>query len=249
MASGRSRSRIVRLAAAVTKFLVISAAFVGIFLASGYFTMRLALSGRSVSVPDVTGLTVPEAQQQLYKQKLFLESSAERYDDRVEKGRILAQDPPVSAGIKEGRKVKVVTSLGPRVFKIPDLRGQSERAAVLKLQEEGLKVGHVAYTHTNLGALDTVVSQDPQATGESLGEGGVSLLVSKGGRESVYVMPDLRGLAPEKARGLLEPHGIRIGSVRRERGDSGARGTVTRQFPEAGYPVTTGDIVSLVVGE
>src|SRR5262245_56003903 len=136
MPSGPSRSRIASLAVAAAKFLVISVAFIGIFLASGYFTMRLALTGRRISVPDVTGLTVPEAQQQLSRQKLNLESSAERYDDRLEKGRILAQDPPMGAAIKEGRKVKVVTSLGPRVFKIPDLRGQSERAALLKLQEE-----------------------------------------------------------------------------------------------------------------
>ena len=247
--TARHRTGIRRLAAAATKFVVISAAFVAVLLASGYFSMRLALMGRQVTVPDVTGMAVAEAQESLLKKELFMETTAERNDDRVEKGRILAQDPSAGAAIKKYRKVKVVTSLGPRILRVPDLRGQSLRSAQMKLQGEGLRLATVAYAHTLLGDVDVVASQDPLPTGESLGEGGVSLLVSKGAREAVYVMPDLSGRRMEQVRAALQACGLQVGAVRRERGAAAPRGVVTRQYPESGYPVSQGDIVSLVVSD
>jgi serine/threonine-protein kinase len=228
---------------------VVSAAFVAVLVASGYFAMRLVFLGRQVTVPDVTGMAVAEAQETLLNQELFLEPAAERHDDSVETGRILAQEPPAGAGIKKYRKVKVVTSLGPRVFKVPDLRGTSLRSAQITLQGEDLRIGSIAYTHTSLADADVVASQDPPPTGESLGEGGVSLLVSKGPREAVYVMPDLAGRRPEDVRAALESRGLRLGAVRRERSAGAARGAVSRQYPEAGHPVSQGQIVSLVVAD
>jgi serine/threonine-protein kinase len=247
--TARARRGFRRLASAAFKFVLIAIAFVAVLVASGYFTMRLALLGREVAVPDVTGMALSEAQESLSRKELFIETSAERHDDRVEKGRILAQDPPAGAEIKKFRKVKVVTSLGPRTLKVPDLRGLSLRAAQVKLQGEGLRAADVAYAHTLLGDADIVASQDPLPTGESVGEGGVSLLVSRGAREAVYVMPDLAGRQVEEARAVLEAHGVRVGSIRRERRGTQPRGTISRQYPEAGWPIAQGDVVSLVVSD
>jgi len=232
---------------AVVKFVVVSSAFVAVLFASGYFAMRLALLGRQVSVPDVTGMTVAEAEERLSREDLFVEASLERHDDRLEQGRILAQEPSAGSELKKNRKVKVVTSLGPRVFTIPDVRGQSFRAARQGLQNEGLRLGGVAYAHTLASEADVVVSQTPLPSGESLGEEGISLLVSRGPREAVYVMPDLTGLTVDQVRGVFEARGLKIGSVRRERGAFAQRGAITRQYPDAGFPVAAGDTISLGV--
>jgi serine/threonine-protein kinase len=245
----RTRIGLKRLALVVVKFALVSAAFVAVLLGSGYFAMRTALLGRQITVPDVTGMEVAAAQEALQRRELFIEAASERHDDRVEKGRILAQDPPAGASLKKYRKVKVVTSLGPKVFKVPDVRGMSLRSAQIKLQDEGLRTGSLAYAHTLVADADVVVSQDPLPTGESLGEAGVSFLVSKGAREPVYVMPDLTGRRPDEARRALEARGIRVGGVRRERRTWTESGTVSRQYPEAGHPVSRGQIVSLVVGD
>lgn len=249
MASARSRRGARRLAAAAGKFLAIAVLFAAVVIGSGYVTMRWALLGRQVTVPDVTGMTLPEALASLSAEELFLEALGERHDDRLERGRILAQEPPAGAGIKKGRKVKVVTSLGPRVLRVPDLAGQSQRSAAMRLEGEGLRTGRIAYAHTLVGPADTIVSQDPLPSGESLGEGGVSLLVSRGPRRAIYVMPDLGGRRAADVRDVLESHGLRIGSVRRERAGGRERGAITGQYPEPGYPVGTGDVVSLVVAE
>ena len=230
----------------LVKLALLGAAFVVVLLASGYFSMRLALQGRSVTVPDVTGMTSLEAEEALVRSDLFLEVAAEKYDDRLEAGRILAQAPAIGASIKKFRKVKVVTSLGPRVFKIPELSGQLLRSALIGLEGEGLRVGRVVYAHTPIAAADEVVSQDPPPAGESLGHSGVSLLVSKGPRESVYVMPDLSGLDVGEVTGLLRARGLSVGSVSREPHAWLPRGAISRQYPEPGYPVSTGDPITLV---
>jgi len=249
MASARSRRGARRLVAAAAKFVVITVAFVAVLIASAYFSMRWALLGRQFVVPDVTGMTVPEAQETMARQELFLEPGGERHDDRLERGRVLAQEPPAGSSIKKFRKVKVVTSLGPRVFRIPDLTGQSMRSGLMKLESAGLRAGPIAYAHTLLGEADVVIAQDPLPSGESLGEGGVSLLVSKGAREPIYVMPDLAGRRHDVVRSALESRGLRIGAIRRARGAGTDRGLILRQYPEAGYPVAAGDIVSLVVSD
>lgn len=247
LGSGQRRAR--RLVVTIAKLGATSIAFVAIFLTSGYLTMRLALVGSGVTVPDVTGLTAAAAQESLTREELFLESAAQRHDDRLESGRVLAQEPAAGSKIKKFRKVKVVMSLGPQVFKVPDVRGQSLPAARISIESEGLRTGRVAYTTAPVGDAGLVISQDPLASGESLGESGVSLLVSKGPRESVYVMPDLTGLASGPAEAALRARGLKFGVVRKERGPRSASGTIVRQYPEAGYPVAAGDAVSLVVGE
>src|SRR5260221_8835479 len=134
-----------RLAVAVGKFGLISAAFVAVLLGSGYISMRLALLGRQVTVPDVTGMTVAAAQESLLTQELFLESAAEKHDDRLERGRVLAQEPAAGSPIKKDRKVKMVTSLRPRAFKVPDLPGESPPAAPMGIHGERLQTAHISY--------------------------------------------------------------------------------------------------------
>lgn len=235
-----------KIAAGLGKLMFLGAAFMTVLLTSGYFSMRLALQGRRVTVPDVTGMTTLEAEEALVRSDLYLEVAAEKYDDRLEAGRILAQDPVIGAAIKKFRKVKVVTSLGPRVFKIPELSGHLLRSALIELEAEGLRAGHVVYAHTPEAGADVVVTQDPPPSGESLGHSGVSLLVSKGPRESVYVMPDLAGLEVNSVAAQLRAQGLSVGSIRREPHAWLPRGAVSRQYPEPGYPVSTSDPITLV---
>jgi serine/threonine-protein kinase len=247
MGSGKYGGGIRRFLAAAGTFAAVAAAFIFVMLASGYFTMRMVQIGRRVDVPDVTGLTLAEAREAMVSLNLFVEVATEKHDARVEQGRILGQEPSAGAPIKRFRKVKVVTSLGPKVFTIPDLRGYLLRSALVTLEAEGLRPGRIAYAHSNLAQPDVVVSQDPPPEGESLGHSGVSLLVSKGAREPIYVMPALRGQKAGEVAGLLAEYGLRLGSVRRELAPWVPRGRVTGQYPEAGYPVSRGDTISVVV--
>lgn len=247
METRKERGRLARSLAAAGKVVFVAICFLVVMVVSGYFTMRQVQVGARVEVPDVTGMTLEEAGEVLGPRSLYVEMAAEKHDERVEKGRILVQEPPAGGPIKKFRKVKVVTSLGPKVYTVPDLRGQLLRSALIALEAEGLRPGRIAYAHSVLAKPDVVVSQDPPPDGESLGHAGVSLLVSKGSREPVYVMPGLGGMTENQVARLADSHGLRLGSVRRELDPWVPRGQVIHQYPEAGYPVSRGDTISIVV--
>lgn len=240
----------------------LSGLLLALFAGSFYLAMRMVFVGREVEVPDLAGLEVDEARATLNRSELYLETAAERYDDRVPKGRVQAQDPPAGATIKKNRKVRVTVSLGPLEIEIPDLRGQSLRTAQLALRRAELSAGHVTSTHSRRAGPDMVMEQHPPASAageeadvsaESIhtsgGQAAVDLLVSRGPREPVYVMPDLTRRRLDEVREFVRRAGLRLGAVRRESAAGWPRGAVVKQYPEAGYPVGRQEIISLVLSE
>lgn len=220
-----------------------------LFVASALTSMRLALTGREVTVPDVTGLDPAAASQVLTAQHLTLEVEGERYDLRVEAGKILAQDPPGGTLIKRDRKVKVTTSLGSKVIAIPDLRGAAARKAQITLRQQGLKLGNLSYIHSPEARESQVISQEPLPEADRVRDDRVHLLVSRGPAEPAYVMPDLVGMEARQAQEFLGRRGFRAANVVSQEEAGAAAGTVVRQSPLAGYPVHKRDVVTLVVSK
>ena len=75
----------------------------------------------------------------------------------------------------------------------------------------------------------------------------VSVLTNRDIPESRFVMPDLVGHDAEKMRARLELHGLRVGSSRYETYEGIRPDTVLKQFPPAGYPIASPEVVSLTV--
>jgi beta-lactam-binding protein with PASTA domain len=226
--------------------------FVGILVAVGalsaYMTVRRSVSGRDVEVPDLSGLTADDASALLKKNGLILEEAAQRNDEKVDVGRILAQDPAPGTAIKPERKVKVVVSLGNKVNSIPELRGGAARRAQITLQQQGMKLGDQVYVYSRRVEENMVIAQDPLPESAGLRDAKVALLVSRGTRPRAYVMPDLKGRGENEVLAFLSRAGVRVAPVRHEPADAAA-GTVVAQDPEPGFPVRTGDLVTLTVSE
>jgi beta-lactam-binding protein with PASTA domain len=60
-------------------------------------------------------------------------------------------------------------------------------------------------------------------------------------------MPDLIGRDVERVHVAFEAHGFRVGSVRSQAYEGASAGTILRQFPQAGSPVSHKDVLSFVV--
>jgi eukaryotic-like serine/threonine-protein kinase len=226
---------------------VLGAILVAVAAISAYFTVRRSVSGGDVQVPDLAGLTIPEAETLLKGRGLLLEEAAQRNDEAVEAGRILVQDPPPGVDIKVRRKVKVVVSLGDKVSSIPDLRGGAARKAQITLQQQGMMLGDQVYVYTRKGGENTVIAQDPLPESAGLREGKIALLISRGDRPRTYVMPDLTGRTEAEVTAFLSRVGLRAASVRRDATRGAPPGTIVGHDPAAGYPVRSGDLVSLTI--
>ena len=229
------------------KLVAVGAALVLVAAVSAWLTVRQAVSGRDVLVPELTGMTGAEAEVVLRKQGLSLEKVLERYDPGVQAGHILAQEPTPGSSIKVDRKVKVVVSLGQKGSAVPELRGGAARTAQIALQQQGFRMGDLVYAYSPKEEENLIIGQDPlpgQATGR---DAQVSLLVSRGRRPVTYVMPSLIGRPRDECLRWLARAGLRPAPARRDAGSSAVTGTVVAQHPEAGWPVRTGDLVILTV--
>ncbi len=219
----------------------------GVAALSAYFTVRRSISGRAIQVPDLSQMTVEEASALLKKSGLVLEEAAQRNDERIEAGRILAQDPPPGADIKLQRKVKVVVSLGDKVTSVPELRGGAARRAQITLQQQGMRLGSQVYVYSRREEENLVIAQDPLPESAGLRQGMIALLVSRGTPPRTYVMPDLTGRTQAEVTTFLSRAGLKPGPVRRDPGRAGRPGTIVGQNPPAGYPVRSSDLVTLTL--
>jgi serine/threonine-protein kinase len=227
------------------KLLVVGGALLLTYFLSAALGMRLALKTREVLVPPLAGRTVNEATSLLTDAGLHLKvEEGRRLDPKVPAGQILAQEPAAGIRTRRERSVKVWVSAGPRSMTVPPLRGESERTAQLRLEQEGLALERVAEIRSNEYPAGTIVGQYP-APKSTASE--ILLLVNRGERGARYVMPDLIGVSGDRAADLLRARGFRATVVGEHPYPGVPPGIVLRQNPQAGFQIAPGEPISLEV--
>ncbi len=230
-------------------FRVLYAALLGaVFFGAVWFGFRRSIVGRSVAVPELAGKTPADAFRIVRSVGLKLEEQENRarYDDRIPAGRVLLQQPEAGSLAKPAQVVRVVLSLGPRELRVPDLAGLAPRAAALKLSRESLELGPASWLREP-GLPTGIVAQDPEPESPAGKGEAVRVLTNRGAPERRIVMPDLVGRDAEVARARLEKFGFKVGSARFEAYEGVRPNTVLKQFPPAGYPLSSREVVSLTV--
>jgi beta-lactam-binding protein with PASTA domain len=186
-------------------------AMVAVALISAFIAMRLAIHGREAVVPQLTGLTVAEASKAAGSKGLNLALENRFYSSDVPAGRILAQDPAPGSRVRREWPVRITESLGAQSVSIPDLSGESERAATVSVRRLSLELGTVAHLAV-AGDPDVVLTQTPAANTAGVDGPRVSLLVSdpESSPPPAYVMPSLLGLSPGAAAERASTVGLHL---------------------------------------
>ena len=213
-----------------------------LFAAAG---MRIALKTREVTVPDLQGKSVNEASARLAEAGLNLHvEEGRRLDPKIPAGQILTQEPQAGLSTRRDRSVKVWVSAGPRATVVPGLVGESERAAEIRIRQEGFEQAGKAEIRSADYPSGTVVAQvpPPKSSGSR-----VAVLVNRGERGETYVMPDLIGVNGDRAADVLRASGFRIAVVGDHPYPGVPAGIVLRQSPQAGFEISRGDTISLEV--
>ena len=227
------------------KVLMLVAGLAATFILFFAVSVRFALKTREVLVPDLTNRTANEATAALSDLGLALHvDESRRADARIAAGRVLAQDPPPGSVARRRRSVKVWLSAGQRAAKVPRLTGETDRAAQLRLAQDGLALSGIAEIRSQDYPPDVVVAQQPPA--DTAGAR-VSLLVNRGERGVTFVMPDLIGVNGDRAAEILRDRGFRVAVVASNPYPGVAAGIVLRQSPQAGFQIGPGEPISLEV--
>jgi eukaryotic-like serine/threonine-protein kinase len=219
----------------------------GVLAAATWASFSRFVAGKSMKVPDFTNLTPEEASILAAERGLLVkpDPSQEGFDDRVPAHKVRGQSPAADTAVKSGQTVRLFVSLGPRTLRVPDLSGTSARTAALSLAKNGLREGLVATAR--LPGPSGVIGQGAAPGSVAAPESAVDVLVNRGGLEVAYVMPDLIGRDVDRVRTAFEARGFRIGGVKSQAYEGAAGGTILRQFPLAGSPLTYRDTLSFVI--
>ena len=236
-------------------------------LVSAVVTMRLAIHGAEVKVPDIQGLTVSEAVHKTANMGLNLGIDNKYYSVDVPAGRGLAQSPLPGAIVRREWRMRVTESLGPQRVAIPAVVGQQERVAAIEVRRVGLDLEETAQMPWTGAPPGTVIAQNPQQGAGGVERPSVSLLVSTAAptTSQALVMPQLVGMPLAAATALVVHAGFKVGPVQNSYSDTPAAtdadagmapadtadpaGTVLGQTPLAGHRVEPGMIVTLKVAQ
>ena len=224
-------------------FVLASASFL-----SAITVIRIAIQGREVIVPDVSGKNLADAQAALRGRSLGMKVEDRVYSPQPA-GAVVRQSPPPGMRVKVGQYVHIALSLGPQQVKIPDLSEKSLRADRIQLLRSGLQVGEVSSAPLPGEPLDTVVMQFPAYGSPDASSSHVDLLVSLGEPPPAYVMPDFQGLTLGEAEAKLSSSGLRLGKLTFATGDEASHGIVASQLPGPGAKVEAGSAIELQVAE
>lgn len=168
-------------------------------------------------LPEITGMTVEEANQALTELGLFLQVVEERRDENVPLGTIIswsvAEQPSLVAGaeVVKGTAVGAVVSAGPPLRDIGDYTGQVYTDVKAQLEAVGLVVEQAGEDFSPVYPAGTIIAQSV-APGDQVERGStIRFALSKG--PDLVTMPAVFGLDAPTVAATLEAAGLAIGTT------------------------------------
>lgn len=184
-----------------------------VFVLFAGIALRLALHGREVAIPDLSGLTVAQASEAALHSGLDLNIENKFYSRTVPAGRILSQSPAAGSRVRRGWQLRVTESLGPQQVTIPDVVGEPVREASLDLRKSSLDLGTLAHMDAP-GDTDMVLAQTPPPDA-GVDQPRVNLLLSQqgAGASDAFIMPSFVGMSWPSANRAAIALGLRVAAL------------------------------------
>lgn len=192
----------------------------GIVLAAGiaiYTFDRLIMPAytnynEGLTVPDVTKLSLEEAESTLELYGLRHEILDRRTHSAYPAGYIIDQAPSPRQIVKPNRKVYLTVNTAERqTVEVPNLVSLSLPNARIQLENYGLSRGTVSYES---GRFRNTVLRQSVSAGDTVEQGTViDLAVSDGLGSEIVRIPEIEGLRLPEAMQKLREAGLRIGEV------------------------------------
>ncbi|MBS5989464.1 Stk1 family PASTA domain-containing Ser/Thr kinase [Anaerococcus hydrogenalis] len=149
-------------------------------------TVNLVVSqGREVKVPDLSGLTLEQAEEKLKELDLELGKTSTDFSESVKKDKIIDQDPRKNEKVQAGSEIDVTVSLGKeeddvKNVKVPNFVGNYEEDAISLANENGLTVGNITYKYSDKYEKGVVISQSIAAKTQVAEHSSIDFVVSRG---------------------------------------------------------------------
>jgi len=244
------------------KLVLLSLVLLMVALVSALTAMRIAIHGREVEVPRLIGMTPLDAERAVVTTGLQMQIERQYYSADIPEGKIMSQLPPQGTKVRRGWQVRVAQSLGPQRVSIPEVIGETQRAATLNIKQRGLDIGTTATLRMTNAPSDQVVGQNPPPNAAGISSPQISLLLTVAADPGAFVMPNFVGQTLASATRTLQDAGLRAGSVTVMSAGSGGNSNtdqpspvptpspaslILSQSPAAGQKITAGSTVNFDV--
>ncbi len=180
-----------------------------------FLALRIAIHGREVVVPNLSGKSDGDAASAAKSLGLNLSVENRFYSSAVAPNVVLSQSPAPGSRVRRGWQVRVTESLGTQKVAVPDITGQTERPATLVLRRLQLEPGTIAHLPA-AGPAGIVLAQSPPPNTSGLNGPHVALLVSDEETSADapgFIMPALANMTLANASNKLASAGLHIASV------------------------------------
>ncbi len=122
---------------------LVLALIVTIILPIGTVVLVNDSSPKEVKIPNVVGLSVEQAKEEIEKANLQFEMEKEEYNSDVDKGYVISQYPIYEKRfnkVKENSTISVIVSKGFQKVIVPNVKGKQKENAIKLIEDKDLKV-------------------------------------------------------------------------------------------------------------
>jgi eukaryotic-like serine/threonine-protein kinase len=244
------------------RFVLMTLVLVTVGVMSALTAMRVAIHGREVTVPNFVKLSVSEAERTADNNGLAVSMEGQFYSADIAEGRIVSQQPPPGTRVRRGWRVRLAQSLGVQKVMIPDVLGESPRAAELNVRQRGLEIDTIAEAHIPDAPTEQVIAQSPPPAAVGVQSPKLSVLLATAPDPPTFVMPNFVGRSLAEASANIEQGGFKLSLVKTAApaaspvstaanppatGSISSITTVVRQSPTAGQKIAADTPIVLEV--
>lgn len=220
-------------------------AFLGFFCSNPKIELTVSGGPGQAEIPDVSGQSQSEAEQQLTDAGFETTAETEASSD-VDSGLVIRTDPAAGDMARRGSTVTVTVSSGAEQVSVPAVVGQTLNAARQQLSAEGLEIS--SEQEPSDRPEGEVIDQSPDAGTQVDAGSTVTLIVSSGPDEVRVTVPATVGLTQSEAESQLTDLGLVPSVQTRSTSIEPQDGRVVDQSPSSGSQVLEGSTVVITVG-
>jgi serine/threonine-protein kinase len=211
-------------------------------------SVNITISGVESMLPNIIGMTIPEAATYLKDYSIAIETEKSEYSDRYNEGMIISYP---DGQYQSGDTIRVTVSKGSQTLTFYDPENPTDLTALhaLNFRELEMELADrgVPYHATEEYSEDVpegyiISTNKPDTSGSTL----LEIVVSKGSMKGITIMPHLVGLTEEDALSTLAANELYPGVVSHQPNDA-ADGIVLQQGQPDGAELPTGTVINLVV--
>ncbi len=236
----------VTIAAVITSFIIIAIIVVVGIKYFNVFDNAAAVFNKTETVPSFVGKTMDEAMKEAEKLGITLVEGAV-VDSSEPKDTILTQDVDEGESVTENMEIMVTVSSGANVYKMPDVVGTDESAAISKLTAELDANIIIEYENDSTKQEGTVIKQSPEADADVKKNADVVLTICRDQDNINAVVPKVEGLPEEDAKSKITASGLTVGNVSYTSSTTVAKGFVITQTATPGEEILKNSPIDIVV--